>query len=798
MSDATTQGTIQFIQNYQTALDAGEYEIAVTQTIQIKINDAPSLSENDTFNSKLKFAICGNRFGLQPQDIHAVFPPENSLGDHAHVLPHIALKSSTLPWERLVHPDAPQEIPWLALLLLHDDEKLLRTIQREDFLNAKFFDQQGKEITEDTKKSLWQHLLNDSGWLNSTKTDSEVIIVEKEARKVQNLSGDFAVFDSQVEALLTQSRSIKTLTLKQLEASSEGTIKWPAVTLEVGQHEKDRVSVIDVPHSLLSKILPTSQDMGYLAHVRQTTGGTESSEPLAVVVSNRLPKQGGASVAYLVSLENRCFIKALEEKDRKKESLSKDAEGNNFEGVNDEIKKFLNSKVNTKVKKEELENLPAVQELEKKIKAALWNYLLSPEIYWLEAVFDDQDTTDQHYIRLVALKSWSFSCSDPEQSFKGLLKRLNVGTLQLPKRNREESDASKANAYLAQGYVPFRHYLRQGGNTFSWYHSPLLPGKNTTNLGLSQFAVRCADQLIAYDENNGLFDISYAAAWQLGQLLALQDKKLAINLFNWKRANAQKLAKDNQQALYSHLFPTDSPNTGDSLSLPEDIATWFNQLALLAGVPFNYLVPDDKMLPPESISFFWLDWFWVESLLDGAFSIGRVHESSPKSDTLPKEVKQITGCLIRSEVIAGWPDLQVDASTDHIPEDQPMQEDQKLGLLRRDRLSQDVLICLFEGEIQTLDISLKPEGLHFGFNSKGDQLHRELRKLNGTEQNDCQISPLHWKDANQRIVNIDQLAEAIQQTLKEKGEKFDSFTSAQFALQMVQGAELVRFLRSST
>ena len=50
---------------------------------------------------------------------------------------------------------------------------------------------------------------------------------------------------------------------------------------------------------------------------------------------------------------------------------------------------------------------------------------------------------------------------------------------------------------------------------------------------------------------------------------------------------------------------------------------WFANLAMLEGVPFNYLVPDERMLPPESIRFFHVDQDWIDALIDGAFSIGR-------------------------------------------------------------------------------------------------------------------------------------------------------------------------------
>jgi hypothetical protein len=44
--------------------------------------------------------------------------------------------------------------------------------------------------------------------------------------------------------------------------------------------------------------------------------------------------------------------------------------------------------------------------------------------------------------------------------------------------------------------------------------------------------------------------------------------------------------------------------------------------------------------------------------------------------------------------------------------------DKKIELLRMERLSANVLICLFKGEIKTVDIHQKPETLHFGLDSR--------------------------------------------------------------------------------
>ena len=131
----------------------------------------------------------------------------------------------------------------------------------------------------------------------------------------------------------------------------------------------------------------------------------------------------------------------------------------------------------------------------------------------------------------------------------------------------------------------------------------------------------------------------------------------------------------------THL-PFDGPSA--DLELPEAVSSWFENLTLLEGVPFHYLVPDERMLPVESIRFFHLDPIWVECLVDGAFSIGRVLQYDHEQDQSQKEShinkllpKQVSGLLIRSDVVAGWPGLQVDGYDDCLArerrDDEPLQ-----------------------------------------------------------------------------------------------------------------------------
>jgi hypothetical protein len=217
--------------------------------------------------------------------------------------------------------------------------------------------------------------------------------------------------------------------------------------------------------------------------------------------------------------------------------------------------------------------------------------------------------------------------------------------------------------------------LIQGAGAYSVISVPNTTSITVQNLGSAgkkfDLPIRTADELVYYDDTYGMFDVSYAAAWELGRLLALQSKSFAINLYRWKRSHIRKL-KDAETQLAS--LPFDGPTA--ALELPEIVSSWFENLILLEGVPFSYLVPDERMLPAESIRFFQIDPIWIECLVDGAFSIGRVLESDHELDRSHKEnhlddvlPERSSGFLLRSDVVAGWPDLQVDGY------DEPIQND---------------------------------------------------------------------------------------------------------------------------
>ncbi|GIH15127.1 hypothetical protein [Rugosimonospora africana] len=384
-------------------------------------------------------------------------------------------------------------------------------------------------------------------------------------------------------------------------------------------------------------------------------------------------------------------------------------------------------------------------------------HLVSVESRYHDGSFDFGTAAPDDYIRLISLKSWRFACADPAGDFTGLLTGLDrtPAALRLP-----PAEDPEAERHLAAGSVPLPHHLRPGRSTVSWYRGPLIPCDPPDELDLP---VQSSAELIRYDPTLGLFDASYATAWELGRLLALRSQQLSASLYAWKRANAQAVRSAEANLLHPAWAPPDPV-----AALPPDVAAWFGDLRLLRGVPLRYLVPDERLLPPESIRFVRVDPVWADCLLDGAFSLGRLtgrlkpvdrEQKSTLVDAVPAH-PVVSGFLLRSSLVSGWPGLLVDGY-----DTGPGGQIRGVETLRRDLVAPDVLLCLFAGDVVRVEIHQRPEALHFG--------PAEL--------------PGDWRGAD-GVVDLDALVGALRTG--------PAFTSADFAARTVEGVPRVTFVRS--
>lgn len=121
-------------------------------------------------------------------------------------------------------------------------------------------------------------------------------------------------------------------------------------------------------------------------------------------------------------------------------------------------------------------------------------------------------------VRLIVLHSWEFYSVTEPLHFLELCGKLDVGRFCAKPEGGKEAYRNVAE----NGYVPMVHKLREGSRTVSFYRGPFVPGAVMKESPKEEnFSTWCQDALYRYNPEIGMFDISYAAAWQLGRLLAL-------------------------------------------------------------------------------------------------------------------------------------------------------------------------------------------------------------------------------------------------------------------------------------
>jgi hypothetical protein len=114
----------------------------------------------------------------------------------------------------------------------------------------------------------------------------------------------------------------------------------------------------------------------------------------------------------------------------------------------------------------------------------------------------------------------------------------------------------------------------------------------------------------------------------------------------------------------------------------------------------------------------------------------------------------------------------------------------RLPLLRIERLSANILICIFDGILQAVDLHLKPETMHFGIDK--DIHNTYSKKLKAITGDVTKLSTtILWNNQNGRVIDIKRLANTIKEELKI--EETAEFSSAEFALEMIESPEKVRF-----
>uniref|UniRef100_A0AAU2V9N3 Uncharacterized protein n=1 Tax=Streptomyces sp. NBC_00003 TaxID=2903608 RepID=A0AAU2V9N3_9ACTN len=217
------------------------------------------------------------------------------------------------------------------------------------------------------------------------------------------------------------------------------------------------------------------------------------------------------------------------------------------------------------------------------------------------------------------------------------------------------------------------------------------------------------------------------------------------------------------------------------------VQAWLARLARLEMVPFGYLVPDERLLPHESLRFFHIDTGWIQAAVDGALSVGEGHALDADLNDLARETaaipQPVSGVAIRSELLTSWPDTILTA----------FGQGSEITPVRQQTLGDDLHILLYPQVVDRFAIGEPPQGLHFGlsFNSTTElrSIVRPVGQALGDFPADGSGYGQFLRPDGHDVLDIEhRLAPALANALS-----VGELSSAQFALQLVKAPLLQEF-----
>lgn len=323
---------------------------------------------------------------------------------------------------------------------------------------------------------------------------------------------------------------------------------------------------VEADADLIANILPSLEEIQLLAHGRwvnvddrelNVAGGDGF---FSVVVSNRLPSSGAQCRAVLVSLEERCdLVKADPPATADTyHTHPKPSEWTDFPELQNQ--QTFNPIVTEDQAPTLIMRKPVDAKSTMESDFAIGANQPSQGLILLSKPISHSFTSDQStYIgpvdiffkaRLVALASWKFTCEGPG-TFRELTQHLDdrmFGSVVTPGQP----------ALSDTGHLKLTLQDRMGASEEVWYRGPLVP-YNLTRDPLGPY--HSADQARRVTPDTGAEDVSYAAAFEVGRLLATADARLAQALMRWRREAYKQSARTSMIHALKTRIPLPLPPT---------------------------------------------------------------------------------------------------------------------------------------------------------------------------------------------------------------------------------------------
>ncbi len=498
------EGTFRLYSHIDPPLAAGTYRFRAEQSLTA--SDASGTTPADQLPVEPLDTIVrvrSPRYQLPPDQVLSVFPPANTEGSFGNRLPQVVIKRRTLPWERDLAGEL-STTPWLALVVVAEGEGVLKANQ------------------------------------------------------------------------------------PVAQCVTPGRVLPGPPDVELGAY-------LEVTRSVVETVFPTRKDLPLLAHAREVDiHDTElmlgdDDGFLAVVIANRLPLPGtnadgsDAPVRYLaclVSLEGQVDLLlpqapppvlrtihpsistsvALDTAgwDRVRSGLTPAFGGTPgllqpdaapggalaapaVGGTSYTLAPHLAGGIH---------EARSAWSLEDAVGASDNVYLQMAEPFALHDVLATAALADPRY-RFPVLLHWSFTTTG-EATFATLMNGLDSGMLGTTPQRPTPEPRQPPLEVVETGHVGLPHRTRTGETVRSWYRSPFVPHP-TTDPGTDRLPLAHAGDQLRVVVPDGREDLSLAAAFEIGRLLALSRPSTVAALLRWRRTQYQVVRRRTLLRANRHL-----------------------------------------------------------------------------------------------------------------------------------------------------------------------------------------------------------------------------------------------------
>jgi len=486
---------------------------AGTYTLHGEIEDIPAgpVAPLDS-----TITVSSPRWTMPPDQILSTFPPANSQGAYRATLPQIVLKRRTLPWERKV--DANERIPWLALVVVAEGEGSLSAESPVEQCITEFTkvpQPADRDVATSVYLSVTQTVVNG---IFPCKEDLELLahVREVDLSDSELADGD----DDGFLAVVVANRlpqpgfdpKVGHIPRKYLACLVNLETQLPVLPPPT----PDNVLVFEFDsQALVQDLRPMAQQ--YVANPDAFAMGSSTSAPFVAQrdVRDRAARPTDVTDAYIGAAES---VETVSHAVHTASSWSPSPA---------QIEQAAVSYAATDAAK-----------LVRDAMAGSWRLPVGAITF--EPVY-----------RFPVLAHWSFTVT-ADGTFEQYMQNLDVGLLGTLHGDKPAQpaptttagpppDARPAPELAETGHVGLDHLTRRGDQVRAWFRGPAAPHPTVREQaptsgpqkGRLPFA-HTSDQLRVVVPD-GREDVSYAAAYEIGRLLALSQSAVVTALMRWRQ-----------------------------------------------------------------------------------------------------------------------------------------------------------------------------------------------------------------------------------------------------------------------